>query len=439
MIRRALLLLMCLAGLANAADPEVRVQARLVPDKPVMTGATVNLEVDLLVDTWFTDAPVLPALQLAGAVVSPPSGQAQHLNQQLDGKAFFGLRYHYQITPTVAQRFDIPALAFGVQPGPDNKVLTVRSQPLSFEASGPASTAGEQRLVAQRVELTQTIERSHSPLRVGDSITRRLHTVAVGAQAMLIPPPPLSEVEGFKRYVQTPQVAPLSDGRGGTLGGQREDSASYVATAAGHFSLPAIELKWWDGATGEAHTASLPAVQVQAQAGTYQAPFSLTQDLQALGQGAQVRLSGHWLVLLAALSLLAALAWAGREWGRAGWHWLRGWQARRHQAWLDSPGFALRQARQQCARLPVRLDGLYLWVRRRTGRRVLSSSEHPCGEHSQGDLLAFFQAAYGAQGEPALSAAARKRLLQRLRQEAAKGQPNCADKHALHDLNPRSR
>lgn len=285
MIRRALLLLMCLAGLANAADPEVRVQARLVPDKPVMTGATVNLEVDLLVDTWFTDAPVLPALQLAGAVVSPPSGQAQHLNQQLDGKAFFGLRYHYQITPTVAQRFDIPALAFGVQPGPDNKVLTVRSQPLSFEASGPASTAGEQRLVAQRVELTQTIERSHSPLRVGDSITRRLHTVAVGAQAMLIPPPPLSEVEGFKRYVQTPQVAPLSDGRGGTLGGQREDSASYVATAAGHFSLPAIELKWWDGTTGEAHTASLPAVQVQAQAGTYQAPFSSRKTCRPSARG----------------------------------------------------------------------------------------------------------------------------------------------------------
>jgi hypothetical protein len=436
MIRWALLLLVWITALASAADPDVRVQVRLVPDTAVMTGATVSLEVDLLVDTWFTDAPVLPALQLAGAVVSPPGGEAQHLNRQIDGKQFFGLRYHYQITPTMAQRFNIPTLAFAVQPGPDSKPLTVQSQPLSFEATGPASTSGEQRLVAQKLELTQAIERSHNPLRAGDSITRRLHIVAPGAQAMLIPPPPLLEVEGLKRYVQTPKVTPLSDGRGGTLGGQREDSVTYVATAAGHYRLPAIEVKWWDAATGESHTATVPAVEVVAEKGSYQAPFSLKEDLRALGQGAQVSIASHWLLLLALLLVLGSLAWIGRAWGWAGWQWLRHWRARRHQAWLDSPGYAWRQARQQCAHQPARLDGVYLWVRRSTGRRTLSSSEHPSAGQSQDDLLAFFQAAYGAQANHAPGPGERKQLLQRLRQGPAAGQGSSPGKHGLHELNP---
>ncbi|WP_100933464.1 BatD family protein, partial [Pseudomonas plecoglossicida] len=314
MIRCALFMLCCLTGFVHAAEPEVRVQARLVPATPIMTGATVSLEVDLLVDTWFTDAPVLPALQLAGAVVTPPSGEAQHLNQRLDGKAFFGLRYRYQITPTTAQRFSIPALAFVVQPGQASAALTVHSQPLSFEAKGTASTAGEQRLVAQTLELTQSIEPSHSPLRAGDSITRRLHVVAPGAQAMLIPPPHFAQVDGLKRYVQTPSVTPLSDGRGGILGGQREDSVSYVANSAGHYRLPAIEVQWWDAATGEPHTASVPAVEVVAEAGSYQAPFSLAEDLRALGQGTQVRIASHWLLLLVLL-VLGAVAWGGRRMG----------------------------------------------------------------------------------------------------------------------------
>jgi len=436
MIRCALFMLCCLTGLVHAAEPEVRVQARLVPATPIMTGATVSLEVDLLVDTWFTDAPELPALQLAGAVVTPPSGEAQHLNQRLDGKAFFGLRYRYQITPTTAQRFSIPALAFVVQPGQASAALTVHSQPLSFEAKGTASTAGEQRLVAQTLELTQSIEPSHSPLRAGDSITRRLHVVAPGAQAMLIPPPHFAEVDGLKRYVQTPSVTPLSDGRGGILGGQREDSVSYVATAAGHYRLPAIEVQWWDAATGEPRTASVPAVEVVAEAGTYQAPFSLAEDLRALGRGTQVTIASHWLLLLALLLVLGAVAWGGREWGRAGWQWLRRWQARRRQAWLDSSDYAWRQARQQCTGQPGRLDGLYLWVRRSTGRRTLSSSEHPSIVHSEHDLLAFFEAGYGAQAGHGLSPGERRKLMQRLRQGPATDQATASKRHGLHDLNP---
>ncbi|HKS15544.1 MAG TPA: hypothetical protein VJS90_21150, partial [Pseudomonas sp.] len=430
-MRRWAMLLCCLAGWTMADAPDVRVQARLVPDTLVMTGATVSLEVDLLVDTWFTDAPVLPTLQLPGAVVSPPSGEARHLNERRDGKAFFGLRYSYSITPVQVQRFDIPALTFRVRTGPNNETLAVSSQPLSLKVKGFADGGGEPRLVARSVRLGQDIQYSRQPLRVGDSVTRHLHVAAEGAQAMLLPTLDFTEVEGLKRYVQTPDVKPLSDGRGGTLGGQRDDSALYVIAAAGRYRLPAIELHWWDAATGEPRSVSVPAVELMAEEGVHQAPFSLADDLRALRQGASVSMATRGLLLTLALLLLGGLAWAGRGWGRAGWKWLCAWRQRRRQAWLRSAGYAWRQARRQCASEPARLDGLYLWFRRATGHRTLSSSEHPPGGQCQADLLAFFEAAYGAHRVREPTPDSRRRLLSALRHGLDTCKATRPAKHAL--------
>lgn len=436
MTRLAVLLLACLAGLAGAAEPEVRVQARLVPDSAIMVGGTVNLEVDLLVDTWFTAPPELPVLQLPGAVVGPPGGEARHLNQQIDGKTFFGLRYSYQITPTVAQPFSIPTLTFRVHPGQGTGAQTVRSPPLSFTVRGGAGNGGEQRLVAQAVEVSQTVERSHTPLRAGDSLTRKVYIIARGGQAMLIPPPTFAQVKGLKRYVQTPSVTPLSDGRGGTLGGQREDSVTYVVGEAGRYQLPAIDVRWWDATTGQARTASVPAVDLEAGEGSYQEPFSLREDLRALGQGAQVSIASHGVLLALLVLLLAGLAWAARSWGLAGWQWLRRWQARHHRAWLESPGYAWRQARQQCAREPARLDAMYRWLRRATGQRTLSSSEHLGDRQSEGALLAFLQGFYAAGPAQRPPADARWQALQNLRQRVEAQPPKSQGKHALKQLNP---
>ncbi|WAB90847.1 hypothetical protein OSS47_22360 [Pseudomonas citronellolis] len=397
MKRLLLCLLLALSLPALAEEPMVKVRSQMLPGDSVLVGGTLSLQVDVLVDTWFSAAPQLPKLTLDGAVVSAPGGEATHLNERIDGKAFFGLRYSYQITPQQARAFDIPALAIQVQPGQGSGPQTVHTQALRFSAREPAGGAGEgPRLVARKLTFSQALEPSHEPLRVGDSVTRRLRVQAEGAQAMLIPAPVFAEVDGLKRYVQSPSVAPLGDGRGGVDGGQREDAATYVVSGAGRYSLPAIELHWWDAATGERHGATLPALDFEAKgAAAYQAPFSVTEDLRRLGQRAQLHVAGHWLALGLALALLAALAWAANTWGPPllG-HW-RAWRQRRRQAWLDSPDYAWRQVRPQLAGSPPQLGALYLWLRRRTGCREMSSAFRRLPEPTVDYLLAFFRTRYG--------------------------------------------
>ena len=111
-------LLLCLLTTATlAAEPELRVQTHLQPATSIMVGGLLELQLDVLTDSWFTDAPTLPDLKLPGALVLPPDGHAEHINQTLDGKSFNGMRYSYRITPNLAQGFDIPPLTVQATPG----------------------------------------------------------------------------------------------------------------------------------------------------------------------------------------------------------------------------------------------------------------------------------------------------------------------------------
>lgn len=367
-------LLLLLPTLACAV-PHVSVRTELLNSDKAVVGGTVVLQMDVLVDTWFSSPPELPSLSLEDAVVTAPGGEALHLTEKQDGTSLFGLRYTYQITPQNAQAYTIPSLTVRVTPGQGQGAIDVTSPALHFTAVQPAGASGEKPvLVAQRVELTQKLIKSHDPLRTGDSLTRELQIRAVGGQAMLIPAPGFAQVNGLNRYVQTPNVHPLSDGRGGVSGGAREDSVVYRITEQGSFHLPAIEMQWWSSADQQMQVASVPALVIEAAGNAgYQAPFSVAEDLRALRQSAQMNIARHWLVILAVLIVSTVCMYFGWPWARS---FIGDWQQLREQrrrAWLNSADYAWQLTRRQLALRPPQLDGLYLWMRRQTGHADLGS------------------------------------------------------------------
>ncbi|UVE16048.1 BatD family protein [Pseudomonas sp. LS44] len=438
-MKRLLLLLCCLCPLLGLAAPKVLVESRIAPAGTVTVGSTVRLEVDVLVDTWFTDAPQLPNLDLPGAMVMPPSSEATHLTEQRQGEKLFGLRFSYLITPNQAQSYSIPALSIQVSPGQGSGPVTVQSQPLGFIARLPAGVpAGQQVLVAQGLRFDQQIVHSHEPLRVGDSLTRQLTIEADGAQAMLIPPPEFVEIDGLKRYVKTPQVVPLDNGRGAISGGRRVDVASYVVDQPGHYTLPAIELRWWDAAANQARTARVPAVEFEATANSaYQAPFSIAEDLQKLGQKARVRIARHWLLLVIALVVGALAFYWGKPWWRRGRAALRGWQARRQQTYLQSADYAWKQLPGQLNGKPAQLTALYLWARRSQGAQTLKNFATQLPIPLAQRLLVLLKSCYGRPERATEALQELQQSLPALRKEARKQQPHALARHGLVPLNPR--
>jgi hypothetical protein len=421
-----------------AEEPQVLVETSLQPTASVVVGGTVRLQVDVLVDTWFTQAPQLPSLNLPGAVVMPPSSESLNLTETRLGKTFFGLRFSYLIIPQQVQAFSIPALTIQVSPGQASAPTTAHTTPQSFSARQPAGfTEGQAVLVAQAVRLSQQVSYSNAASRVGDTVTRQVTLEADGGQSMLLPETPLGDVDGLRRYAQTPRISPLSDGRGGISGGQRVDSASYRIERAGHFSLPAVQVRWWDSTANQARTASLPAIVFEATANAdYHPPFSITADLQALGQKTRVHLARHWLLLAGGLIALGLLAW----WGRPACQRLfAAWQGRRAQRrarWLASAEYAWQQIPGQLDARPAQLTALYLWARRK--QHTLGLLELPLPSPLAKRLLGFLNARYGS--TPALDPALQqcKQELPALLESIEKGHPQPPRPHGLRPLNPGS-
>lgn len=350
---------------ALAAEPQLKVQAHLQPAEGAMVGGLVELQVDVLTDTWFTSAATLPDLTLDGALVVPPNGQAEHLNQTFDGQSFSGLRYSYLITPNVAQTYAVPALTIRATPGQAAAEITAQTAPVQFSASQPPGfEAGETPLVASGLRFTQNVVHSANPLKVGDSITRQLTLQADGALAMALPVPALGDVAGLSRYLKNPQVSRLDDGRGAVLGGQRIDSVSYRVEKAGTYTLPAIEVKWWDSSAGKTRMAQVPAVSFEAHANTaYQPVFSITEDLKQLGQN-RVYFSMRWLAWLGLFLALIVAGYLARPLVARG---RQRWQARkraRQLAWEQSADAAWQRVNPQLQQNPAQLTALYLWLRR---------------------------------------------------------------------------
>jgi hypothetical protein len=427
-MNRLIGLVCLLSAQIAAAEPQLRVQAHLQPADGAIVGGLLALQLDVLTDTWFTSAPTLPDLKLDGALVMPPDGQAQHLNQTFDGQNFTGLRYSYLITPNAARGFNIPALTVRASPGQATSEISAQSQPLQFSAAQPPGfKPGETPLVATGLRFNQTLINSATPLKVGDSITRQLTLQADGALAMALPVPALVEVNGLSRYVKTPQISNLDDGRGDILGGQRIDSVSYRIDTAGAHTLPAIEVKWWDSRAQQSRTAQVPAITFEAAANSaYKPVFSITEDLKRLGQNNRLHLSTHWLAWLALLVALIVggyLGWPALSRAR------QQWQTRKHKralAWQLSAESAWQQITPQLTSKPAQLSAVYLWLRRLgLGLKLVDS-----GQRLQGLLRGL----YGREPATEQTLGQLRQSLSTLHSQAEQQQARSAP--ALRPLNP---
>jgi len=434
MMRRALVCLtaLCLAHIGFAAQclgAQLRVETHLEPSGNPVVGETVQLQVDVLTDTWFAAPPQMPTLELVSATVSPPSGEARHLTVTRDGTPLFGLQYTYRITPSAAGEVQLPPLTIIATPGQADAPISVLSEPLHFSVEQPAGVAvGDSVVVSSGLELTQDIHPSRDNPGIGDSVRRLITQTADGAQMMLIPPIVFADIDGLKLYAESPQVKALDDGRGNVSGGVRVDSVRYVITREGDFQLPPVRVQWWDSGARQLKTAELPGASFHASATPLKTPFSIKEDLQRLGQHGRISLSRYGLAValwLVGLGVVLYIAWPRC---RQAWLALNRRRAGRHQQWLDSPGHALKQIPEQLRSSPPRLDALYLWAHRQFGATGLKMLATPLRREVLDGI-------YGLAPQPAAAVNTLKSQIPSLYRAVTNKKQ--APRHGLRPLNPR--
>ncbi len=123
----------------------------------------------------------------------------------------------------------------------------------------PANAVGSYWLPGRDVTLSAAWNPTKLTAQTGDPVTLDLDLRATGLAAAQLPDLSslLSLPAGLKAYPDQPKLDDST--QNGELVGSRDQTIALIADSPGHYSIPALTVKWWDTQTDQPRTATLPA------------------------------------------------------------------------------------------------------------------------------------------------------------------------------------
>lgn len=193
-------------------------------------------------------------------------GQDRQSQEIIDGRRFQVLTRNYGITPRRSGSTTIPGVRFDGQvrrmPSSGFSALG-RIEPVSARSADieitvkprPASFPGTW-LPSERVSIEEQWEPDSSSFTIGEPITRRLIVTAVGVRPEQLPDLNLEYPEEIRVYPDRGQTE-ASVIRGKSIA-RAVYTTALVPASAGEFTLPAVQIPWWNTRTNQIEYAKLP-------------------------------------------------------------------------------------------------------------------------------------------------------------------------------------
>ncbi|MDD5753815.1 MAG: BatD family protein, partial [Methylococcales bacterium] len=138
----------------------------------------------------------------------------------------------------------------------------VKSNPITLNVQPiPATFTDSHWLTAENLELTQTWSGDTSQMKVGEPLTRSVKLVAHGSTVGQLPELNNSKIDSqLKAYNDQPV---LHEDK--TLAGivaSREEKIAFIPAKAGNYTLPAIQISWFNMQTQKIEMATLPEMSL---------------------------------------------------------------------------------------------------------------------------------------------------------------------------------
>jgi hypothetical protein len=347
-----LALLLMAMGLNAAAAAQPRVRVEIDAKGPILVGQEVRVNVTVLAPNFFLSSPQFPTFDIPGAVVTLLDENGLNSTETIDGETYSGIRRSYAITPRRAGGFTLPPVQitfrYAAEPGQPavNGAVTLPPQMFTARLAEGTSATAAPALVA-KVVVTQTLEGDPTTMKVGDALTRTVETFAANTQAMMIPPPTFQAPAGVRIYARDPVLADVTTDRGGFTGGRRVDQVTYVFERPGTYTLPAIDIGWFNADSGKQQVSTAPAINVSVAS----APVSSSDSAPPASPSDTAPESTTYVIwqraFLWSLGLIAvALAglWGMRRFGSR----LRTWRQARRRARHASEGASFARLKRAC-------------------------------------------------------------------------------------------
>jgi len=159
------------------------------------------------------------------------------------------------------------------------KRIWAKSQELKIALTPiPAEFHGKNWLPARGLEIMEKPD-AGKELKVGEPLTRIIQIEALGLTAEQLPEIEVKAPEGSKVYLDQPEMQTKVD-NGDLLHAVKRQSLAFIPARPGTFTLPAINIKWWDVVNNRQESAILPERVIKV----------VNADPQAAAAGASTKL-----------------------------------------------------------------------------------------------------------------------------------------------------
>ncbi|MDD5460651.1 MAG: BatD family protein [Methylococcales bacterium] len=224
--------------------------------------------------------------ELADAVIER-LGEDKNYNTQVNGVNYSVTERKYAIFPQKSGKLTIKPLVLTAEVVPGNssgyggfsdffnsqisKTKHVESKPITLDIKpAPASFTGPHWLPAQQLILKQEWSGDIQHMKVGEPLTRTLTVLAKGTTVGQLPELNTSKTtDQLKAYPDQPVLQEQKKADG--LLAFREEKIALIPSAAGTYTLPAIEIPWFNTQSKKIEIARIPETAITALAAEAQA------------------------------------------------------------------------------------------------------------------------------------------------------------------------
>lgn len=221
------------------------------------------------------------AINVSSATLSEPTGGGDLIVEKLGedrsypanqgGKRYMVVERNYALLPQASGEVAIDPLQFegqiasarqfGFDPFGGGQRVRVQSDPVTISVRPvPPNFRGDHWLPAKNLSLTAEWSEPQPEFRVGEPVTRIIRLTAEGLAASQLPEINLTLPDGVRSYRDQPQLQASVKGNG--IIAQREEKIALIPQQPGILKLPSIEIPWWNTASDQLETATLPAVEI---------------------------------------------------------------------------------------------------------------------------------------------------------------------------------
>jgi hypothetical protein len=248
MMRVLVLAILVLAASGAAlGQQQPLVRAKVTPES-VTVGEPAELTVTVLVPTWFTRPPVYPPFELANAMTRMPADSSYPIRERVGGESWSGIVRTYEIYPLLGASYRMAGQAMTVtfaNPGSDPISVGVEVPEVMLRGVVPEGAEALDPYIAGRsLTLALDVEGALDDLGAGDAIV-------LTYRAEL-------EFEGVSAYRDIPEV---KDGETAV----RAEKVTLVFDSGGEFSVPGMQLSFWNTASQSIETAAADGLVVSVE------------------------------------------------------------------------------------------------------------------------------------------------------------------------------